>query len=109
MADFRAYLSRVLSTHLVDDLFANSSSYIAHGGSLFTSPADRGTNISAGAEHHEFIRINDDIIIYRIAVDIHDISLGRWANTIRTHVEISEFALINIDGNWRFATFSLVR
>jgi|GEM_PF-6285205 len=104
---FRDYLARVLPDHIIDSQLA-SNRYVAHGGSLFAILASGSGNIFHGARRHGFIQINEDFIIYRFTQNILQAAPDGPPTDAVSHVEISEFALINIDGNWRFATFRFV-
>jgi len=108
-ADLERHLRAIFTGEVVSKLLYNSNfRYRDIDGILYAEGADRGTNIFAGDEVHEIIRISDHEIIYRVSVDIFD---GAWwvdgSNFV--DVEIHDFHLMFTDGNWLFSNFHMVR
>lgn len=103
-SDLEKYLHSIFSDDIVDSLLENNR-YVDIDGVLYASPADRGTNIFAGEQHHEIIRENDKKIIYKVSVDILDDDLEKVVDK-----EVYSFAyeFSEKENRWVFVNFSLV-
>jgi len=103
LSDLEAYLRNLFSEDIVDSLL-ETNCYIDIDGVLYAMPADRGTNIFAGEEHHKIIRESDKKIIYEVTVDILDDNLEKAVDE-----EVYSFSYEFIEDKWVFTNFSLVR
>jgi len=103
LSDLEAYLRSIFSDEVVDSLL-ETNRYIDIDGALYAMPADRGTNIFAGEEHHKIIRESDKKIIYEVTVDILDDNFEKVVDE-----EVYSFSYEFIEGKWVFTNFSLVR
>ncbi|HHY77602.1 MAG TPA: hypothetical protein GX498_03720 [Clostridiales bacterium] len=103
LSDLESYLHTLFSDDIVDSLLATNR-YIDIDGALYALPADRGTNIFAGEEHHKIIRESDKKIIYEVTVDILDENFEKVVDE-----EVYSFAYELIGDKWVFTNFSLVR
>ncbi|NLM44362.1 MAG: hypothetical protein GX201_10170 [Clostridiales bacterium] len=103
LSDLEAYLRNLFSEDIVDSLL-ETNRYIDIDGVLYAMPADRGTNIFAGEEHHKIIRESDKKIIYEVTVDILDDNLEKAVDE-----EVYSFSYEFIEDKWVFTNFSLVR
>lgn len=101
LSDLEAYLHSIFSDEIVDSLL-ETNRYIDIDGALYAIPADRGTNIFAGEEHHKIIRESDKII-YEVTVDILDENFEKVVEQ-----EVYSFSYEFIEGKWVFTNFSLV-
>lgn len=102
-SDLETYLRNLFSDDIVDFLL-KSNRYVDIDGVLYAMPADRGTNIFAGEEHHEIIRESDKKIIYKVSVDILDDNLEKIVDE-----EVYSFTYEFLEDKWIFTNFSLVR
>ena len=102
LSDLEAYLRSIFSDEVVDSLL-ETNRYIDIDGALYAMPADRGTSIFAGEEHHKIIRESDKKIIYEVTVDILDDNFEKVVDE-----EVYSFPYEFIEGKWVFTNFSLV-
>lgn len=102
LSDLEAYLRNIFSDEIVDSLL-ETNRYIDIDGALYAIPADRGTNIFAGEEHHKIIRESDRKIIYEVTVDIMDENFEKVVDK-----EVYSFSYEFIEGKWIFTNFNLV-
>ena len=102
-AELEAHLLSIFAADIVSRLL-HDSRYRDIDGVLHARAADRGSNLFAGGEVHEIIRVSDYEIIYRVSVDIYGYDL-----VTLSEIEVSDFRLILWDGNWVFGNFHMVR
>jgi hypothetical protein len=103
LSDLETYLHSLFSDNIVDTLLKYDR-YVDIDGVLYAIPADRGTNIFAGEEHHEIINESDKRIIYKVSVDILDETLEKVVDK-----EVYSFNYELLKDKWVFTNFSLVR
>ncbi|MCL2854771.1 MAG: hypothetical protein FWE21_04040 [Defluviitaleaceae bacterium] len=110
LADLEAHLRQLFVADLADDLlFGEFVRYRDFDGVLHGIAADRGSNIFAGEETHEIIHISDYELIYRVSVNIHTEPPCCGPLSPVDYVDVHDFYMIFVDGNWIFQNFNLVR
>lgn len=107
MEALRAYLDTFFTNNVTEYLLSFER-FIEHDGNLYTIVADRGTNMFAGDELHEIIRVSANEIVYRVSVDMYD-SFPDEPESKIVDVEVSDFHLVYENESWRFSNFHLVR
>ena len=109
-AELETHLGTIFTGDVVSELLRPSyPRYRDIEGVLYAIGADRGTNIFAGDEVHEIIRVTAYEIIYRVSVDIFDDAWLEDHSAYPVDVQVNDFHLILVDGNWLFSNFHMVR
>jgi len=108
LAHLEAHLRSIFTPELVSEILYMNYPYLFYrdfDGVLYVRDVDRGSSLTKGDETHEIIRVSDEKIIYRVAVDIFDRdTLDEVIDT-----EVHDFAYVLVDGRWLFSNFNLVR
>ena len=108
-AELEAYMGTIFTKELVKKTLADASElYRDFDGVLYAVDAARGSNIFAGEETHEIIRVSDSEITYRVSVNMYD-GPADDKNSKLEEVKVFNFSYVLMDGNWRFSNFELVK
>ncbi|MCL2112144.1 MAG: hypothetical protein FWH32_07875 [Clostridiales bacterium] len=107
-ADLEAYLGTLFTADIVGDLLGENETYVDIGGELYAIDGARGANIMMGDETHEVIREGDDEILFRVFVNVFDGPFMDEESKIEG-VEVYDFTLVPVGGNWLFSVFHQIR
>ena len=100
------YLNGFFSDDITQGLMDISSDrYAEREGKLYVLPADRGTDISKGAESYEVVRVSEKKIKLAVTVEIYEDPMQKNVTGYKQYDFFLEFS----DGRWRFKNFELVR